>query len=218
MNEHPYDDITAFALGSLDDETQRRVLDHADSCPTCAVLVAESMSGVGALAELDEPRALTRSLQTASIAAPAQQAVTRLARPRSQFSMVGGWVAAAALAASMLLLLVNVNVLRQQPSVPIDALVHSHFAHHALTGTHGAAKVLLAQDGQWIYVVADGLVPGARYDVFAWHGDTSGRLGTFAADRQGRAAEFYTTGGRLRTVVIVPNGKAPTDSDALHWP
>jgi hypothetical protein len=218
MNDHPYDDISVFALGSLDEEAQRRLLDHADSCPTCAVLVAESMTGVGALAELEEPRPLTRSLPAAQSESPAQEKVTPLARPRSAFSVAGGWVAAAALAASMLLLLVNVNALRQAPQVPIDALVHSHFAHHELTGTHGAAKVLLAADGQWIYVVADGLVPGARYDVYAWHGDASGRLGTFAADRQGRAAQFYTTSGKLRTVVIVPNGKAPTDSDALRWP
>jgi len=218
MNDHPYDDISAFALGSLDEEAQRRLLDHADSCPTCAVLVAESMTGVGALAELEEPRPLTRSLPAARSESTAQQTVTPLARPRSAFSVAGGWVAAAALAASMVLLLVNVNALRQSPQVPIDALVHSHFAHHELTGTRGAAKVLLAADGQWIYVVADGLVPGARYDVYAWHGDASGRLGTFAADRQGRAAQYYTTSGRLRTVVIVPQGKEPTDSDALHWP
>jgi anti-sigma factor RsiW len=218
MNDHPYDDISAFALGSLDEEAQRRLLDHADSCPTCAVLVAESMTGVGALAELEEPRAMTRPLARPDSAAASQQAVTQLRPSRPRFTAFGGWVAAAALAASMLLLLVNLNALRQTPPVPVAALVHTHFTHHQLAGTQGAAKVLQAADGQWIYLLADGLAPGARYDVYVWSGDTKGRLGTFAADGQGRAAEFYATAGLLHTVVIVPKGKAPSDPDALHWP
>jgi hypothetical protein len=217
MNDHPYDDISAFALGSLDEDAQRRVLEHADSCPSCAVLVAESMSGVGALAQLEEPRAVTRSLPQPSAQAP-ERSVTSITRPRRSFTLAGGWVAAAALAASLVLLLVNTNALRQPSPVPIGALVHSHFVHHQLAGTHGTAKVLQSADGRWIYLLADGLVPGARYEVFAWYGDASGQLGTFAADRQGQAAQFYVTGGLLHNVVIVPSGKAPTDADALHWP
>jgi len=61
MTQHPYDDIDAFALGSVDDATARALLDHADACPTCAVLLADAMAGVGALASLEAPRPVKRT-------------------------------------------------------------------------------------------------------------------------------------------------------------
>ncbi|MBV8171007.1 MAG: zf-HC2 domain-containing protein [Candidatus Eremiobacteraeota bacterium] len=207
MNDHPYEDISAFALGSLDDQAQRRVLDHADSCPSCAVLMAESMSGIGALAQTEEPRAMTGSLGASKVTQLPQ-------RPR----LLAPLLSVAALAASIVLLLWTYNLSSQTPTVPIGALVHSHFVHHQLVGSHGAAKFLQAADGRWIYVLADGLAPRARYAVFATRAGESGEIGTFTTDSQGRAAQFYATEATVHGVAIVPSGEAPTDANALHWP
>jgi len=205
MTQHPYDEIEAFALGDLDEVSARRVLEHADACPSCAVLLAQSLGGVAALARGDGER---------PIAAPASKFLARtgsagVRKRLGPAALVTGM--AAALAA---LLVWNVNLRSAQPEVPIDALVHSHFLHHSLSGGPGSAKVLLANDGSWFYIVGDGLPARAHYQVTEIRAGRSVKAGSMNARSDGRVTVFWPQApGPIDGVKIVgPNGAS------LHWP
>ena len=210
MIQHPYDDIEAFALGGLEPARERAVLEHADTCPTCAMLVAEAMAGVGALAELETPRE------------PASRSGPRvLARqlPQARRLVPAAWFAAAA-AAIAALLLWDVQLRHEAMDVPIGALVHSHFVHHALQGAGGNAKVLQALDGRWVYVVADGLTPRARYDLWEVRRGSAVNVGEFSADAGGRVARYFDQPpGEITAFAVTAAGATPQqDPRALRWP
>lgn len=210
MTHHPHDEIEAFALGSLDDATQREVLDHADVCPTCAVLLADAMAGVGALAALEEPRPMTRSMVQPLV--PGVRGIRQTSLP--------AWLAGAAVAASFVLLFWNLQLRDQMPVVPIGALVHSHFTHHTLTGAGGDAKVLQALDGSWVYVVADHLTPGARYTLWQTRAGATSKVGDFVADRRGLASSYFDEPpGTIDSLAVTAADKRPSDDPgALRWP
>jgi len=204
MTNHPYEDIEAFALGELDELSSRRLLEHADACPACAVLVAQAGSGVAALA-LTEPQAEPR--------ADLRRRIAKSVRSRSAFGP-SSWIAGAAVAACLVLAVWNVNLRNSTAIVPVDALVHSHFAHHALAGGPGSAKVLLALDGSWVYVVADGLQPRVAYAVSETRGDRSVRLGSLIAGADGRGTAFWRqSAGPVSSVLMEGPGDA-----TLRWP
>jgi hypothetical protein len=211
MTQHPYEEIEAFALGSLGDAEQRAVLDHADACSTCAVVLSDAMAGVAALAALEEPRPMGRSLTLPAAPVVARR---RIGTP--------AWLATGALAACFALLFWNVRLRDDALTVPVAALVHSHFVHHPLTGGAGAsgsAKVLQAQDGRWIYVVADGLAPRGTYTVWETRSGTTQEVAHMTADGHGQAARYIEQPqGTIDAVVLSPAGKTITDVDALHWP
>ncbi|MBV8081635.1 MAG: zf-HC2 domain-containing protein [Candidatus Eremiobacteraeota bacterium] len=214
MTQHPYDEIEAFALGSLDDQTQRAVLDHADTCPSCAVLLADAMSGLGALAALETPRPLERDLALPFTAPAVAARVTPLRRVS-----LSAWAAFAAAAACLALLFWNVQLCNEAISVPVGALVHSHFIHHALRGPSASAKAIQAVDGHWVYVVADGLSPGARYVVWETRAGATTRASTLTANRNGQATAYMEqTAGAIDAVALAPEGKDPSDPSALRWP
>jgi hypothetical protein len=208
MTQHPYDEIEAFALGSLDDAAARALLDHADACPTCAVLLADAMAGVGALASLEAPRPVTRTSPDIGVT------VLRPRRP------VSTWVAGAAIAACLGLILWNVQLRNEAVSVPIGALVHSHFVHHPLTGKAGDAKVLQAADGRWVYVVADGLSPHAHYALWETRGGTTAKVGELVADGRGDATRYFEQpAGQIDGFALTGADKTPaSDTLQLRWP
>lgn len=207
MTHHPYDDIDAFALGSLTPDQASELLRHADSCPTCAVLVAEALTGVAALAQLDGEQDVRRSL------------VTPLGRRPRRFALPAPWtVAAAAMAASIGLLIWNVNLQEGVPTLPIAAIVHSHFQHHELLGPSGSAKVLQATDGRWVYVVADGLTPRGRYVLWEKRGSAPAKVGEFSADGAGRAARYFEqTPGSIDGFSVTSVGEDPASPQSLNW-
>jgi hypothetical protein len=169
MTQHPYDELERFALGELDASATDAVLQHADRCPTCAALLADSMRGVAALANVAKPREAAAPLLFAQ------------RRHRSR------WLAGLATAAAVLLGAWNVELQATRPEVPIDLLVHSHFAHHPLTGSKGSAKIIQALDGSWVYLVADGLRPLGRYELTI-DGTAQGGV---TADLSGRASGYW---------------------------
>ena len=217
-NDHPYDDIEAFALGSLEPVRERAVLEHADVCPTCAVLLADAMTGVSALAQLEEPIELTRP-------APAVAGVVRLpvGQLPSRRVALSAWFAGVAVAACLALLAWNVQLRNEAigvPAPPIAALVHSHFIHHPLTGSAGTAKVIQAVDGRWVYVLADGLTPRSRYALWEKHGGDTVKVGEFSTDAGGAAAQYFEQApAAIEGYTVTAADETPaTDSRALRWP
>ena len=189
MTEHPLDDLTAYALGDLDPTSAEAVMTHADACPTCAAALADAMKGVAALASAE-------TLRSASATARGRGTGIR-------------WLAGLATAATLLLGAWNLELRATAPTVPVDALVHSHFTHHPLTGSGGNAKLIQAVDGSWVYLVSDGLRPFGRYRLSV-NGDL---LGTVAADAAGRATGYW-----VRSASVVKEAElAGSDGSALRW-
>lgn len=187
MTQHPQDALVAFALGDLDAAAGREVLVHADECASCAAALADLMRGVAAIAGDDGPS-------------------RRAATPRRSAT---GWLLGLSTAAAVLLGVWNLDLRSAQPTVPIDALVHSHFTHHPLTGGEGSAKLIQALDGSWVYVVADGLRPLETYAV-AINGVA---IGTFHADRTGRATAYFARpAGKITEASLTPRS-----GTGLRW-
>lgn len=220
MTDHPYDDIEALALGDLDEVTARRAMDHADRCHVCAVLVAQAFGGVAALDPGEErPLQKLRTLDLASVIGNDARAVDFVSTERrGRRPLLTGLATLAAGLAAMIVW--NVDLRSNLKTVPIDALVRSHFLHHPLTGPSGSAKVIVANDGSWVYLVADGLVPRGRYELWERRGALLTRLGAVSADNAGRGAEFWgQPPGSTSGFVLTPTGSDPLrDQRALRWP
>ena len=220
MTNHPHDDIEAMVLGELEPTRARAVLTHADACPTCAVLLADAMNGVAALAQLESPREVMRDAPRPG-AARSPLAVEFI-RPRKTFQVATAWFAGVAAAACLALLLWNVQLRNEALDLPIGSLVHSHFVHHPLTNqkSTAAAKVLQALDGRWLYVIADGLTPHSRYDVWETRDGRSFVLGEISTDRAGRGTKYFEqTPGAISAIAVTETGRTPEqDASALRWP
>jgi anti-sigma factor RsiW len=211
VTRHPYDDIESFVLGELEPDRAVVVLDHADGCATCAVLLAEAVRGSAALANPLTERPGRASLR--SIPRPP-------AMPRT-WPIVGSLAVAACLA----LLVWNVDLRSNMSALapaPVAALVNSHFVHHPLVSASGkeSAKAIVAADGSWVYVVADQLTPELPYAVWLTANGHSTRLGSFAADDAGEGTAFFRTpASKPQAIVVAPDGEDPAASSAaLRWP
>ena len=213
MMAHPHNEIEAFALGGLDEVTARRVLEHADACPTCAVLLAEAMSSAHAL-ESGGERHLVKK--------------TRFADSLRLRGAVGGplaqrppWMLQVATVAAVALVIVgSINLIlgmrASTLTVPVVALVHSHFTHHALHGDGGSVKVIQDLNGRWLYLVADGLTPKARYDLFETANGDRREVGQFVSTASGQATAYWEQGpARIERLEVVAVGKPST---MLRWP
>ena len=191
MTEHPYDDLQAFALGDLDGPAGEVVLLHADACPTCAAVLADSMRGVAALAGVEGTREGAASVSSIS------------RRKRVP------WFAGLASAAVVLLGVWNIELHATAPNVPVDAIVHSHFTHHPLTGKEGSAKLIQSLDGSWIYLVADGLRPLNAYELTV----NGAPVGAIRADFAGRVTAYWT---RPAQTITSAELRGPAGVD-LRW-
>jgi hypothetical protein len=206
VTHHPIDQIEAFALGDLDPAAGNSVLEHADACPTCAILLAEAMSGVAVLAASDAERQQ-----------PGAPKVTSLSSRRAGNRPLAWWTGAAA-AAAVVLGVWNVELRRSQPVLPIASLVHSHFQHHALVSlpSAGSAKVILALDGSWLYALGDGLERNAGYQLWETRSPSGApaEVGEFQSDAAGDAAAYWRQPpGPVTALWIVREGRR-----VAHWP
>jgi hypothetical protein len=220
MMHHPFDDIHSFGLGELSPENADTLMDHADQCPTCAVLVAEAMQGVGALASDAPTRESGEPLRAHATARPAAAAARA-----SRRTFVWPGVAGLATAASLALFAWNVQLRADRPRLappPVASLVHSHFVHHPLTGAGGAgsAKAIVAADGSWVFVVADQLAPENQFDVWETRNGTQVKLGALNSDDAGEGTAYFAMpAAKAQGFALVPAGADPaTDSMALRWP
>jgi hypothetical protein len=213
MMAHPHDEIEAYAVGGLDEVAARRVLAHADQCPSCAVLLAEAMSVAHALEPRDE-RALNKKIRLGDHAhVRGVFGGPWLGEPRWMFQV-------AVVAATVLMLVWSVSLIRNMRSttftVPVASLVHSHFTHHALHGSSGSAKVIQSLDGRWLYLLADGLAPKARYDLVETINGADREVGQFATTDEGQATAYWEqASARIEALRVTPvAGPAPS----LRWP
>ena len=201
MSDHPYDRLESLAFGDLSVDEQASLLAHADACPVCAAMLADAMRGVAAMARADGERGGSEGFD---------RVLGALGRAPAQRPTALAWFAGISAAAAVLLALWDAALLRTVPAVPIAAMVHSHFTHHPLTGPGGAAKMLQSLDGSWVYVIADGLTPGASYE-FDVNGSSMGQL---RSDARGQASAYYTRPpGAIRSARLF--GASGSD---LRWP
>lgn len=185
---HPTDDLQSLALGELDGAAARVIMEHADTCPECSAQLADAMRGVAALEGAQSIR------------------VDAARRPRD----VGGlrWAVGLLAAAAVALALWNVGLQMTAISVPVDSLVHSHFAHHALAGTGGQAKLVQALDGSWVYMIAVGLEPLRVYEVRV-NGEV---VGSMRADLSGDATGYWH-----RTPGKITDARLAGPGTTLRW-
>ncbi|HYK53671.1 MAG TPA: zf-HC2 domain-containing protein [Candidatus Eremiobacteraceae bacterium] len=193
MTEHPTSLLQSLALGELDRDEARAVMEHADACDECAAMLADAMRGVAVLASATDTPVTTTPVSSTS----------KTVRGRDSRWLVGLLAAAA-----LLLGLWNIQLETTAASVPVEALVHSHFAHHALSGSGGQAKLIQALDGSWVYVVATGLHPLRAYDVQV--NETT--IGSIRADLTGNGTGFWRRpAGKITSAAL-----AGPDS-SLRW-
>jgi len=224
MIEHPFDDLHEYGLGELSPARAEALLDHADRCPTCSVLLAEIMKGVAAL-EADAPtRASVLPLRAVPLGSNATAESAARARRASGSR---AWPAAAGLATAACLGLFAWNVqLRSTfpplPPTPVRSLVHSHFVHHPLAGAPGtgSAKAIVAADGSWVFIVADQLAAENQYDVWETRGGRQIKLGAFTSDGSGEGTAYFAMpAAKADGFAVVPSGNDPaTNASALRWP
>ena len=184
MTGHPTGMLQALALGELDRDDARSVMEHADTCPTCAEELADAMRGVAALTSLGDASWTTASRSLATKRDPR-------------------WLVGALAAAAIALGIWNADMQLTSATVPVDALVHSHFTHHPLVGAGGQAKLIQALDGSWVYVVATGLRPLRSYDVHV--NETT--IGSLRADLSGNATGYWRRSpGKIASASLVGQG------------
>ena len=217
--QHPQEDIHMYGLGGLEPADAQAVLDHADQCPTCAVLVAEAMRGVAALETDAPPRASAEPLRTAAVVPSAA------ARFKASGGRVWPAVASLATAACLGLFAWNMQLRSAVPPLaptPVVALVHSHFVHHPLVGAPGAgyAKAIVAADGSWVFIVADQLAAENQFDVWEKRDGQQVQVGSFTADYVGEGTAYIKLpAAKPEGFAVVASGHDPsTDLSSLRWP
>lgn len=212
MMAHPHDDIESYALGGLEEDAARLVLAHADQCPTCAVLLAEAIRVASSL-EPGGERPLSKPIALGDLA-PARVVVP------GPWSRLTRWTVPLTATAAMVALLVwNLNLRSAVVAVPIASLVHSHFAHHALHGSIGDAKVIQALDGRWLYLLADGLSPKTRYRLFETADGAKREVGAFMTTTSGQATGYWEqTPTQIQAFDVEPEAATSSPSGVLRWP
>jgi len=213
MMPHPHDEIEAFALGSLDEAACRRVLEHADQCPTCAVVLADALNAVHMM-EAGGERAIAQKISLGDSRPLRAGSGNLWARQPWRLLQV------AAIAAAVLIVVGGLNIIRGMQTiaytVPVASLVHSHFTHHALHGEGGNVKVIQDLNGRWLYLVADGLTPKARYNLFETVNGDQREVGQFVSTNSGEATAYWEQGPvRIQRLQVVSVG---TPSTLLRWP
>lgn len=134
--------IELYALGTLEPEERAAVEEHIAQCESCRVRFVEAVSVVAAMTGT-QPEDSVESVRTAD------PRVARFAALAAVFALLF----AGALAYAVL-----ERTRSSEQSVPLAAIVGSHFLHAQFQSAMPqapAAKVLYARDGSWIYVIVN---------------------------------------------------------------
>ncbi len=232
--DHPVEELTVLALGSLDGPDRDRLEAHVATCATCARRLEEYRATAGALPFAIEPLvappeawAVIRATARSRGASAPERAIRR-----------GGWLRLAArplLALSIASLVVwNVvlqrEVARYSSGPQVEALARrpGRLVILAGTGAPGAsARLLAAADGGHGHLAVAGLKPlpsGRTYQVwFVRPGASPITGGTFTVDGRGRAWASVDTPIPLEQVRAISvteepaaGSEAPTGTPLLY--
>ncbi len=189
MNQHCGDEAELYALGLTDPERTASIEEHCATCEECRTRVIAAEAAAAALAS----------------ALPAAPAARSFRRPQ--------WTSGLAAAAAVVFAVTSafegtaLHSASQQSArtdAALSAVAASHFSHTTLTSQPGTvAKALYARDGAWMYVIADGVGPGAHLILRGSGGDRD--LGALAAGAP--ATLFVRAPGRVGEVVLVADGR-----------
>jgi anti-sigma factor RsiW len=237
--QHPVEDLVAYALESLEAPERARLEAHVESCATCARRLAEYRAVVGALPLGLEPVAPPPAAW-AAVRAAVREPRSRPQRRASLGSLavwwrVVKWPTLAVAAASLVLW--NVMLQREltrmapgpAPGPEVEALARRPGRVVILTGTGvpgASARLFVAADGGHGHLAISGLRPLPRDRVYqlwflrAGTGAVSGA--TFGVDSHGRVwvkvtvpAAFDEVRAMTVTEEPAPGSPVPTGRDLL---
>lgn len=242
IDEHPVEDLAAYALRSLEGEQVARVEQHIVACAACAARLREYQGIVGALplglAPVAPPPEAWESIGAAVRVRKSRRG--KWAKPvLPNWLRVATWPAVAA--AFAILLSWNVTLHRElarrapgpAPGPEVEALSRRPGRIIILTGTGqpgASARIFAAVDGGG-HLAVSGLVPlprGRTYQLwFARTGSPPVTGATFNVDAHGRAWAKVAVPASLEDVQAIliteeptPGSAAPTGRhllDALPW-
>jgi len=232
----PFEDLTAYALDSLEPAERAGVERHAVACPTCARRVEEYRSVVGALPlglePVTPPPAAWDAIQQGARQQQPRPKRATLARSIQRLTVPVLATAVFALLAWNVVL--QRELARYTHGPQVDALARRPGRLVILTGAGApgaSARLLVAADGGHGHLAIAGLKPlppERAYQIwFVRSGAPTVSGGTFAVDARGRAwasVEPPPSLDDVRTIMVTeepaPGSPAPT-SPALvvaeHW-
>jgi anti-sigma factor RsiW len=222
----PFEDLTAYALDSLEPAERADVERHAVACPTCARRVEEYRAVVGALPfglePVTPPPAAWDAIQEGARRQPPRRKRATLARSIQRLTVPV--LAAAGLALLTWNVLLQRELARYTHGPQVDALARRPGRLVILTGAGApgaSARLLVAADGGHGHLAIAGLKPLPRertYQVwFVRPGAPALSGGTFAVDAEGGAwasVEPPPSLDDIRTIMVTeepaPGSPTPT--------
>jgi hypothetical protein len=219
---HVHEDIGAYVLGALDEESAKRVAQHLKECPDCAAAHAE-LAGLPALLDLavttgatDEeplpPAIEERLLDRFAREREPEKAGRRRWRPRLAV-VVPSALVGAALAAAALIFGFDFQRNGGRPPnqyrlvlQPVSAAAQNSSARAGLRTTTEGTVVRL-----WVYDLPGG--PQDVYEVFCDAKGWSASAGTFKVDAQGNGYVILTSAvkrGQYDALRIVRRAHSPS--------
>jgi anti-sigma factor RsiW len=242
-DEHPIDDLAAFALGSLDETERARIERHIGVCAACASQLRAYQGVVGTLplglVPVLPPSGGWEAIRAAARERPARRGRWSRAAALPNWLRVARWPALAA--ALAVLLIWNVTLQRElvrrapgpAPGPEVEALSRRPGRIVILAGSGqpaASARIFVAVDGGG-HLAVSGLTPLPRQQTYQlWFlriGAPTVSGATFGVDRYGRAWVKVAVPASLdgvRAIVITeepaPGSSNPTGKhllDALPW-
>ena len=243
IDEHPVEDLAAYALGSLEGAERVRVEAHVGACADCVARLREYQGVVGALphglAAVSPPSEAWEAIRAAARARRARRGWWAKPVILPKWVRVSSWPAVAA--ALAVLLIWNVTLQRElvrrapgpAPGPEVEALSRRPGRIVILTGTGqpgASARLFVAVDGGG-HLAVSGLIPLPRARTYQlWFVRTGGPAvtgATFGVDAHGRAWVKVSVPASLDDVRAIgvteepaPGSATPTGMhllDALPW-
>jgi len=187
-NEHDFEALDLYALGTLDEQQAAETEAHVRGCALCAKYLGEAEQTVTALLERDY--------------APARRRIFWM--PSAIAAALVLWLVPLGLLGSEVGRLHNAQIAE---ATAVSALVHSHFLHVPLQPSAAGApraKVLYGRTDPWLYVVSDGTEPLA-VAVIQTGSSEPHEIG--ALKSVGGQSTLFARAPHVREVLLIRDGK-----------
>jgi hypothetical protein len=196
---HVHEDIGAFVLGALDDDSAKRVREHLATCPECAAAHSE-LAGIPGLLDLavvtgatDEeplPPAIEERLLDRFARERVERPARRRWRPRIALG-IGSALAGAAIAVAALT--VGLNFHKDAGRPPSQYRLAFQRLGSAPVNATARAGLRTSQAGTVLRLWVNNLPTGDVYEVWCDAPGWSASAGTFRVDAKGNAYVILTT-------------------------